>query len=410
MSLTIEAPLSNSFSNYQKWIIALLAFTQFAVVLDFTVMSPMGDILMKTLNISTKQFGFLVSSYAFSAGISGLLTAGFADKFDRKKILLFFYFGFILGTLGCALAGNYEFLVMARIITGLFGGVIGSISLAIITDIFTLNQRGRVIGVVQMGFSASQVLGIPVGLYFANLWGWHSAFLLLFVLSILISILIMKKMQAVNKHLLIQTNYNFLQHFGNVISQQNYLFAFAATALLSIGAFLIMPFGSAFAINNLQVSQNQLPLIFLYTGIASLIIMPVAGKLSDKHNKFIIFTVGSIWTMIFIWIYTNQNPIPFWLVIMLNVLLFMGIMARVIPASALTSAIPKTEDRGAFMSINSSLQQISGGIASAFAGVIVYQRTSSSPLEHYPTLGYIVIFIMLICIFLMFKVSRIVVK
>jgi predicted MFS family arabinose efflux permease len=126
MSATAEISLSGSFSNYQKWIIGLLAITQFTVVLDFTVMSPMGDILMKTLNISTKQFGFVVSCYAFSAGFSGLLTAGFADKFDRKRILLFFYYGFIIGTLGCALAPTYEWLVLARIVTGLFGGVIGS--------------------------------------------------------------------------------------------------------------------------------------------------------------------------------------------------------------------------------------------------------------------------------------------
>ncbi|MFN8259157.1 MAG: MFS transporter [Bacteroidales bacterium] len=406
MSATKELTLSESFSNYQKWIIALLAITQFTVVLDFTVMSPMGDILMKTLNISTKQFGFVVSCYAFSAGISGLLTAGFADKFDRKKILLFFYSGFILGTLGCALAPDYHWLVLARIVTGLFGGVIGSVSMAIITDIFTLNQRGRVIGIVQMGFSASQVLGIPVGIYFANLWGWHSSFLLLFFISILIALLIISKMEAVDKHLLIQSDYNFFQHFQQVIFNRNYLIAFSATALLSIGAFLIMPFGSAFAVNNLHVSQNNLPLIFLFTGLASLIIMPLVGRLADKYNKFVIFAIGSAWTMAMIIIYTNQSPIPLWLVILLNIILFMGIMSRAIPASALTSAIPNPADRGAYMSINSSLQQIAGGIASAAAGLIVYQQTSTSPLENYPTLGYVVSIIMVVCLFLMYQVNK----
>ena len=157
------------FTGYEKLVIALLAVTQFTVVLDFMVMSPLGDILMKSLDINPKQFGIAVSSYAFSAGISGLLAAGFADKYDRKKLLLFFYTGFILGTLFCALAPTYELLVAARIITGLFGGVIGSIGMAIITDIFPIDQRGRVMGVVQMGFAASQVLGIPIGLYLANL-------------------------------------------------------------------------------------------------------------------------------------------------------------------------------------------------------------------------------------------------
>src|ERR1700710_508593 len=89
------------FSPYEKLVVTILALTQFTVVLDFMVMSPLGDMLMKSMNLSTTQFGLAVSGYAFSAGISGLLTAGFADKFDRKKLLLFFYTGFIVGTIFC---------------------------------------------------------------------------------------------------------------------------------------------------------------------------------------------------------------------------------------------------------------------------------------------------------------------
>src|SRR3979490_845733 len=94
------------FSSYEKFVITVLALTQFTVVLDFMVMSPLGDMLMKSMNLRTAQFGFAVSAYAFSAGISGLLTAGFADRFDRKKLLLFFYIGFIAGSLFCGLSTN----------------------------------------------------------------------------------------------------------------------------------------------------------------------------------------------------------------------------------------------------------------------------------------------------------------
>src|SRR5213083_1218147 len=131
------------FAPYQVLVIVLLALTQFTVVLDFMVMSPLGDMLMKSMDLTTSQFGFAVSAYAFSAGISGLLTAGFADRFDRKKLLLFFYIGFIAGTLFCGLSNSYPLLIAARILTGLFGGVIGSISLAIVADLFSLQQCGR---------------------------------------------------------------------------------------------------------------------------------------------------------------------------------------------------------------------------------------------------------------------------
>jgi len=148
--------IETKFTRYQAMVIVLIALTQFTVVLDFMVMSPLGDMLMKSMELTTKQFGLAVSVYAFSAGTSGLLTAGFADKFDRKKLLLFFYVGFITGTLFCGLANSYVLLIAARIITGLFGGVIGSISMAIVADLFPLQQRGRAMGFIQMGFGAAR--------------------------------------------------------------------------------------------------------------------------------------------------------------------------------------------------------------------------------------------------------------
>ncbi|MBY0425715.1 MAG: MFS transporter, partial [Cytophagales bacterium] len=152
----IKTDQKKGFTSYEIFVIAIIAFIQFTVILDFMVLSPLGAILLKELNISTAQFSVVVSAYAFSAGASGLLAAGFADKFDRKKLLLFFYSGFVGGTALCAIAPNYEFLLIARIVTGIFGGVIGSISFAIITDLFKMEFRGRVMGFVQTAFAASQ--------------------------------------------------------------------------------------------------------------------------------------------------------------------------------------------------------------------------------------------------------------
>src|SRR5258706_11269591 len=140
---TAHPPKEKVFSSYQVFIIAILSILQFCIILDFMVLSPLGAILMPQLHITTTQFGWVVSAYAFSAGASGLLAAGFADKFDRKKMLLFFYFGFVLGTFLCGIAPSYRFLLMARMVTGLFGGVIGSISLGVLPAFLPLPGRGR---------------------------------------------------------------------------------------------------------------------------------------------------------------------------------------------------------------------------------------------------------------------------
>ncbi|WP_367867952.1 MFS transporter [Pedobacter sp. WC2423] len=402
----METKGTTPFSGYQKIVIFILAMTQFTVILDFMVMSPLGDMLIKSLSMKPSSFGIAVSAYAFSAGISGLLTAGFADRFDRKKLLLFFYSGFIVGTFLCSLANSFELLVAARIITGLFGGVISSIAMAIITDLFSLKQRGRVMGFIQMGFGASQVLGIPIGLYIANKWGWESPFVMVAAVAILIAVLIVMVLKPINKHLGLQHDRSAFRHLWHTVSRKNYRIGFAATAALSIGGFMMMPFGSVFAVNNLHVTAEELPVLFMVSGVSSLIIMPLIGKLSDTVSKFRIFSIASIWTILICVAYTNLQATPFWIVIGLNVLMMIGIMSRMVPSSALTSAIPDMEDRGAFMSINSSMQQIAGGIAAAASGMIVVQQTKFSPIEHYNIVGYVVVVVTLISIFLMYRVNQ----
>lgn len=399
---------STAFTSKQIIIIAILALLQFTVILDFVIISPLGDVLMKTLDMTTAKFGFTVSAYAFSAGISGLLAAGFADKFDRKKLLIFFYAGFIIGTVFCAFAIDYTTLLFARIFTGLFGGVIGSVSLAIVTDLFVIKQRGRVMGFIQMAYATSQILGIPLGLYCANHWGWHSSFIMIAVLGVLILIAVLTQMQPITKHLELQSDKSPFLHLWHTISNKNYQIGFASIALLSVGGFMLQPFGSAFLVNNIHISQLELPMVFFFTGLSVLFIMPIIGKLSDKVNKFWLFTGGSILSVIMIVIYTNLDPIPLWQIVVINMILFMGIMSRMVPATTLNTGIPEMKDRGAYMSVTSSLQQIAGGIAAVCAGFIVHQKTKTSPLENYDILGYVIAVITLCSIVLMWRVSQLV--
>src|SRR5579862_3000636 len=189
--------ISRGFSRYQSILVALLALVQFTIIIDFMIMSPLGAIIMPALDISAAQFGVAVSAYAFSAGISGILAAGFADRFDRKRLLLFFYAGFTVGTALCTIAPNYHVLMLGRIVTGLFGGVVGSVVIAIVTDLFPLRLRGRVMGYVQTAFAASQVLGIPAGLFLANRWNWHVGFGAIVVLAVAVFVSVLVLMHPV---------------------------------------------------------------------------------------------------------------------------------------------------------------------------------------------------------------------
>jgi predicted MFS family arabinose efflux permease len=401
MTKTPAAP----FSRYQKVVVAMLAFLQFAVILDFMIMSPLGAVIMPALNIAPSQFGLVVSAYAFSAGASGLLTAGFADRFDRKKLLLFFYTGFILGTVWCGLAQTFESLLAARIVTGLFGGVIGSVVLAISTDLFAPQMRGRVMGLIQTAFAASQVLGLPIGIYLSNKWNWHVPFMAMAAFGLLGGLLVAWKMQPVDAHLGKPQEHSPFMHLYHTVTEKRYLLAFAITALLTTGGFMLMPFSSAYIVNNMGIDLHHLPTVYLITGLCTIFMGPLIGKASDAFGKFRVFLFGSALSIVVVLVYTHLGRIPLAALVLINSLMFVGIFSRMIPFQALSSTVPVQTQRGSYNAISASIQQLAGGLASVASGHIVTQAADGK-LQHFDTVGYVVVATSLIAVALVWLLQR----
>jgi multidrug resistance protein len=408
---TLVAPVNDpqdrqrGFSRYQVILIALLALTQFTIILDFIIMSPLGAILMPALGITAAQFGIAVSAYAFSAGLSGILAAGFADRFDRKRLLLFFYVGFTLGTLLCAMAPNYHVLLLGRIVTGLFGGVIGAVVLAIITDMFPLHQRGRVMGFIQTAFAASQVLGIPAGLFLANHWNWHVCFAAIVVLSIVTIAIIAFIMEPVDAHLRLKQDRNPFHHLVATVFEPRYTLAFAVTTLLATGGYMLMPFSSAYTVHNLGIEITHLPTIYLVSGLFSIVTGPLVGRASDAFGKYPTFVFGCLMTVVMVLIYTHLGHVSLATAILVNVLMFVGIFSRMIPSQALMTAIPDQSQRGSFSAVSASLQQLSGGLGAVLAAAIIAQGADGA-LLHFDRIGFVVVGTTIITLVMMYFVQK----
>jgi predicted MFS family arabinose efflux permease len=386
----MNVPSNEPLTTHHKIVIAILAFLQFTVIVDLMILSPLGALLMRELSIDTKQFGFSVSAYALAAGVSSFASAAFADKFDRKKLLLFFYVGFLVGTALCGVAPTYELLVVARVITGAFGGVIGSICMAIVADLFPLSMRGRVMGTMMTAFSAAQIAGVPAGLALSNWWGWHAPFLVIASVGAVVGVAIALVLKPLDAHLQGPAKPPALTHMLRTATKPAYVRVFATTVLLASG-FLVMPLFSAFLVHNLHVDLDQLPLIYLVTGVATLVAGPVAGKLADSVGKYVVFAVGSLLAAgVFVAWANVSGPTALWIVIVVNTTMLVANTARMIAGGALISAVPAGPDRGAFMSLNSSLQQITGGVAAALGGALVVTQADGA-LTGFDTLCYFVV-------------------
>lgn len=395
------------FTQYQFLLVGIIALVLMTIVLDFMLTSALSAILLPKLQITTKQFGFLASAYPISAGISAVLLSGYADKIDRRKLLLFFYSGFLIGIFICAIAPSFHALVIARVITGAFGGVVGSICFAIIADLFETTQRGRAMGILQMASAGTQILGLPLGLYLASEWDWHLAYGLVLFIGSIAAFLVVLKINPVNEHLKKPVNVNPWRHSLKIMSKRSYLFVFVNNTVLVAGDVILMTFSSAFCTNNLGLGLEDLPLLYGIAGISTFVFSPIVGRLTDKYGTLNVFVTGTVFTILTVAVFTNLEVNPLWTVVIVHTLIFVGTNARSISSSAIGTIVPEGEDRGAFMAIDAAMQLAVAGSSAILAGLIVFQ-SDDGMINNFSTLGVVVISLMAFTIGLMVVIYRMV--
>lgn len=392
-------------SSKEKIVLLLLAALNFTHILDFMIMMPLGNYLMPYFNISSQQFSMLVAAYTFSAGISGFLAAFFVDNFDRKKVLLFGYIGFLLGTLCCALSSSYTFLLMSRIVAGAFGGLIGAQVLAIVADLIPYERRGMAMGIIMAAFSVASVFGVPFGLYIANVFNWHGPFFFVVGLGSLLLPILMRYLPRMDGHLNNKDGrINPIVLMKEVGKDKDQLLALGLTASLMLGHFLIIPFLNPFMEFNMGFSKLQTPMMYMVGGALTLISSPFIGRLADKIGKHKLFVIMVLISIIPIALITNLPVMPFYLVLCITGFWFIISSGRMIPAQAMVSNVVTSERRGSFMSFNSAVQQIFVGFASVLAGFIVVKNADNS-IQNYEITGYISIFITLLSLIFVLRLN-----
>ncbi|OQW46875.1 MAG: sugar transporter [Proteobacteria bacterium SG_bin7] len=380
------------FSRQEKILLATFATINFCHILDFVIMMPLGPQLMRSLNLDPHQFGLLVSIYTFSAGVSGLVFSIFVDRYDRKNLLLLFFLGFTIGTFGCGLAQSYQVLLLARALTGTFGGVLGSLVMSATGDAINPERRGTAMGVIMGSFSVASVFGIPFGLYLANKNSWNTPFLVLAVLSCVIAIAAKISLPSMKEHLKGPRHHenNIFFPFKHILGSKNQLIAIAFIFSVIFGQFALIPFLSPSFVANAGLNESDLPLIYLIGGIVSFFSSPFFGKLADKFGKPKIFYVGATLSLVPVWIITHLDSSPTWMILTISSSFFMCMGGRMVPAMAILSSAAPLGSRGSFMSVSTSIQQMAAAASSYISGIIVVKNASGN-LINYPYVGYITI-------------------
>lgn len=396
--------------NRERLLLFTLAAAMFTHIMDFMIMMPLGPQLMRLFDITPQQFSLLVASYTITAGLSGFATAFLIDRYDRKVSLLFIYSGFALGTLACAFAPTYGVLLVTRSVTGAFGGVLGAVILAIVSDAIPLERRARGIGVVMASFGVASVVGVPFGLFLASKFSWQQPFIILGGLSIAIAALMTIYIPSMTGHVNANGHLSPGEVLKNIFGNRNSRMGLTFSSLLMLGHFTIIPFVAPYMVGNVGFSESQLAYIYFVGGMCTLVFSPWVGRMADKYGRLRIFTIFGSLVIIPILIITNLVPIPIWLALIITAVFFIFSNGRMVPSTTIETSIIRPEWRGSYMSIRSSVQQLSSGLAASIAGMIIDEQPSTvqlhaKALSHYNYVGGIAVFFSLVALFVARKLT-----
>ncbi len=391
-------------TKYQRTLVITLTIMLFTIVVDYMLLPALSAFLLEDLSISTDTFGFIASAYGLSAGISSFLSIGFIDRFDRRKFLLVVYTGFVLGLLSCTLAASFEMLLIARILTGLSGGMVGSACLTIVADAFQADNRGKVMGFIQMAYAGGQIGGLPLTMFLASEYNWHISYGLIASLGILSWILAVTNLRSMSDHINANRERKPWRHAIQTIGKGKYWHVFVNNVLIAMGDMMLMTFNSLYLVQNLGLTVQQLPIVFMTIGAVGFASAPLWGKLADQLGKVRVFSIGTGLSIGAVVLYTQVEFTEFWTILMIHGVLFAGVNARMVASTSLGMGLPATSDRGAFMSLDASLQQVTAGLGAVLAGLVVVQ-SEAGPLDNFNLIGWIVPGLMLMTILLIRRID-----
>src|SRR6056297_1138728 len=371
----------------KRILVLLLSAVKFTHIMDVMIMMPLSDIFMKEFGIKASHFSYLISSYAIGAFFSSLLGVFTLDYFGRRQSLLFVYGGFTISTFFCGWADSYEALLALRFVTGIFGGLIGALALAIVSDLYSFKQRGKAIGILMAAFSAASALGVPFGLYFAAVYTWSFPFYFLAAIGLVLFIwmyFIMPEMMAHTE----QEKRSIRQTVQDIVQDSNQTRALGLGVFLVLGHFLLIPFITPSMVRNVGFEQYQISYIYLAGGILTIVTGPLIGWITDRYGALRTFFVVVVLSFIPVLFITNMGPTAIPVALIVTSLFFvLGSGRMIAPNTMITAAVgPKT--RGSFMSVKSALQQLSVAMASLIAGAIVYVNEQGQ-LDNYYYVGFL---------------------
>jgi len=370
----------------ERKIVVLLCAVNFANVLDFMMVMPLGPDFSKALGIPSSHLGWIGGSYTAAASVAGVLGSFFLDRFDRRNALAISILGLALATLVAGFAYDFSSLLMARIVAGIFGGPAASLAFSIVSDITPVSRRGRAVGAVMSSFSLASIIGVPIGLELARVGSWNTPFFAVGGVMLIMNLLCYTMIPPITGHLKHRDlSLSSFQSTLVLFSKSEVWFSYFMIAASMFAAFMMIPNFSAYFQFNLDFPRDKLGLLYFGGGLVSFFLMQISGRMVDRFSATSVGIVATL--LLLITLYGGYYRFP---PLFSHFTIFTGFMAamaiRGVAVGSLASRVPDSATRARFMSFQSAVQHASSALG-AFFSSLVLSETSSGSLLGMPNLA-----------------------
>ena len=333
------------------------------------IISPILPQIGDDLGIPDAALGTLVSVYSFMVGIFAILSGPVSDRIGRRRILLIGCGAMAVALMLHTFVTDYSSFLIVRVLAGMAGGMLSGAAVSYIGDYFPYERRGWATGWVMSGSAFGQIIGIPTGIVLAGRWGFKAPFYVFAVtMAATIVLLFFRVPQPVGKQSLKQlTIRRAAKDYAEMLRRPEVAWAATAYFLMFLGVSIFIVYLPTWLERDLDISGNEIALMFLVGGIANVLTGPQAGKWSDRIGRkgiILLACIGlsSLMLLMVPLVTDAMTASVFFFLIMILVAM------RISPFSALLTALVQDNRRGSLMSLTVAVGQMGFALGGAIAG------------------------------------------
>lgn len=377
--------------NMDKRVYFLMVIS-FVIGMVELIISGILDLIAEDFQVSLAQVGLLITVFALIMAIASPILLVITAKVERKKLTLICLYIFLVGCIITVLSPNFTILFIARIILALSGALLIILCLVMAPSLVEEKYRGRAIGFVSMGVSASLVLGVPIGLLLGNAFGWRAPFILITGLTALSIIGVHFFMDRIQPKTQVPLKVQLAS-----LKSPKITFAIMTTFLYMSGHTVIYAYFSPYIQTTSDLDGVWVSIVYLIFGVAAVSGGGIGGVLADLFgSKRSILLALILFSFVFFILPFTTEIFP----MLFLTLIIWGILSWAISPAMQTYLIetsPETSDIQ--QSLNNSALHLGVAVGSIIGGMVVEELS----IEHNPFVGGILIILSLFTIVISFK-------